>query len=43
MPVVRRSVLESIDIPVPPLEIQDKIEKIDLLMRKEQALFESLG
>lgn len=42
MPVVRRSVLESIDIPVPSLEIQDKIEKIDLLMRKEQALFESL-
>ncbi len=43
MPVVRRSVLESIDIPVPSLEIQKKIVRIDLLMQKEQELIEKLA
>ena len=42
MPVVRRSVLESIDIPVLPLEIQKKIIRMDLLMQKEQELIEIL-
>jgi hypothetical protein len=43
MPVVRRSVLESIDIPVPALEIQKKIVRLDLLMQKEQELIEKLA
>jgi len=43
MPVVRRSVIESIDIPVPPLEIQKKIVRMDLLMRKEQELIDKLA
>jgi len=43
MPVVRRSVIESIDIPVPPLETQKKIVRMDLLMQKEQELIERLA
>lgn len=43
MPVVRRSVLESIDIPVPSLEIQKKIIRMDMLMQKEQKLIEKLA
>jgi hypothetical protein len=43
MPVVRRSVIESIDIPVPPLEIQNIIVRMDLLMQKEQELIEKLA
>jgi len=43
MPVVRRSVLESIDIPFPPLEIQKKIVRMDLLMQKEQELIDKLA
>jgi len=43
MPVVRRSVLESIDIPIPSLTIQNKIAKIDLLMRKELELIDKLA
>ena len=43
MPVVRRSVIESIDIPFPPLEIQKKIVRIDLLMQKEQELIDKLA
>lgn len=38
MPVVRRSVLESIDIPIPPLEAQDKISKLDALLKNELEL-----
>ena len=43
MPVVRRSVLESIDIPIPPLELQSKIEKLDALLQKELELIEKLA
>lgn len=43
MPVVRRSVLESIDIPIPPLEVQSKISELDLLLRKELELFDKLA
>ena len=43
MPVVRRSVLESIEIPIPPLSIQNKIANIDLLMRKELELIDKLA
>ena len=43
MPVVRRSVLESIDIPIPPLEVQSKIAELDVLLRKELELFDKLA
>jgi len=42
MPVVRRSVLENIEVPVPSLEIQQKIMQIDELMREEQDLLSRL-
>ena len=38
MPVVKRSVLEKIDVPIPPLEIQKRIEELTRLMGQEQAL-----
>ena len=38
MPVVRRSALENIEVPVPTLEIQKKITEMDALIRKEQDL-----
>ena len=38
MPVVKRSALEKIDVPIPPLEIQRKIEELTRLMGQEQAL-----
>jgi len=43
MPVVRRSVLENIEVPVPALEIQKKIMKMDSLMREEQDLHSRLA
>ena len=43
MPVVRRSVLESIDIPIPPLEAQAKISKLDALLKKELELLDKLA
>lgn len=43
MPVVRRSVLESIDIPIPPLEVQSKIAKLDVLLEKELKLIDKLA
>jgi restriction endonuclease S subunit len=43
MPVVRRSVLENIDIPIPPLETQEKIAELDVLMRQEQELLDKLA
>lgn len=43
MPVVRRSVLESIDIPIPPLELQSKIAKMDALLKKELKLLEKFA
>jgi len=43
MPVVRRSVLESIDIPIPPLEVQSKIAKLDVLLRNELELIDKLA
>jgi len=43
MPVVRRSVLESIDIPIPPLEVQSKITKLDVLLEKELKLIDKLA
>ena len=43
MPVVRRSVLESIDIAIPPLELQSKIAKMDALLQMELELIEKLA
>jgi hypothetical protein len=43
MPVVRRSVLESIDVHIPPLEVQSMIAKMDVLMRKELELIDKLA
>ena len=43
MPVVRRSVLENIDIPIPPLDVQKKIVKLDSLMREEGELLNTLA
>ena len=43
MPVVRRSVLENIDIPVPAPDIQKKIVKLDALMREEGELLNNLA
>jgi hypothetical protein len=43
MPVVRRSVLENIDIPIPLLETQEKIVELDVLMRQEQELLDKLA
>ena len=43
MPVVRRSVLESIEISIPPLEVQSKIAKLDVLLQKELKLFDNLA
>jgi len=43
MPVVRRSVLENIDVPIPTLEIQKKIMETQILMKEEQALLNNLA
>ena len=43
MPVVRRAVLENMEIPVPPLETQQKIVTLDMLMRKEQKLLNKMA
>ena len=43
MPVVRRSVLESIDIPIPPLEVQSKIAKLDVLLENELKLIDKFA
>jgi hypothetical protein len=43
MPVVRRSVLENIEIPVPGLVTQKKITEVYALMRREKTLFERLA
>jgi len=43
MPVVRRSVLESIEISIPPLEVQSKVAKLDVLLQKELELIDKLA
>lgn len=43
MPIVRRSVLENIPIPVPPLDIQDRVAKLNGLMRREAELINKLA
>jgi restriction endonuclease S subunit len=43
MPVVRRSVLEKLDIPIPNLEIQKKIVELEALRREEKDLISCLA
>ncbi|RJQ84280.1 MAG: restriction endonuclease subunit S [Desulfobacteraceae bacterium] len=43
MPVVRRAVLENIEVPLPPLDIQTKIAGMSQLMLKEMDLLQLLG
>lgn len=43
MPVVRRAVLESIDIPLPSMEVQMRVADLTGLMTKEQNLYEKLA
>ncbi len=43
MPVVRRGVLEKIDVPVPPIALQTKIADMNALMLKEMKLLLQLG
>jgi hypothetical protein len=43
MPVVRRSVLESIDVPLPPIKTQKQISEMNDLLKKEQDLYKKLA
>jgi hypothetical protein len=43
MPVVKRAVLESIDIPLPPIKVQKSVADINALMVKEQDLYKKLA
>jgi hypothetical protein len=43
MPVVRRAVLESIDIPLLPTKTQKQVSKINKLLQKEQELYKNLA
>ena len=43
MPVVRRAVLESVDVPVPPIEVQKQVAVITTLIMKEQVLYKKLA
>ena len=43
MPVVKRAVLEGIDVPVPPLETQKMVAELAMLMKKERMLLEQMA
>jgi len=43
MPVVRRSVLENVNIPIPPMEVQVKITELDVLLQNELELLDKLA
>ncbi len=43
MPVIRRAVLESIDIPLPPIKIQKQGSEMTMLLKKEQDLYKKLA
>jgi hypothetical protein len=43
MPVVRRSVLENLDIPLPSVKIQKKIEELEALRKEEEDLTNRLA
>ena len=43
MPVVKRTVLESIDVPLPTIEVQMRVADLTSLMNKERDLYEKLA
>lgn len=43
MPVVRRAVLENIEVPVPPMDVQINIDALNALMLKEMNLLQQFG
>jgi restriction endonuclease S subunit len=43
MPVVRRAVLENIDIPLPPVNTQNHVSEIYKLLQREQVLYKQLA
>jgi hypothetical protein len=43
MPVIRRAVLENIDVPIPPTPVQTKIAGLNALMFEEMNLLQQLG
>ncbi len=43
MPVVRRAILENIDIPVPPIQVQKQVAVTTTLIMKEQYLYKKLA
>jgi hypothetical protein len=43
MPVVRRSILENIDIPLPPIKTQKQISKMNDFLKREQDLYKKLA
>ena len=43
MPVVKRAVLESIDIPLPPIKTQKQVSEMTMLLQREQDLYKKLA
>jgi hypothetical protein len=43
MPVVRRADIENVQVPVPPIHVQQAIMHLDGLMREEQAMMDELA
>ena len=43
MPVVKRAVLESIDIPLPQIIIQKRVSELTTLLQREQELYKELA
>jgi hypothetical protein len=43
MPVIRRAVLESIDIPLPPIKTQTQVSNMTMLLQREQDLYKRLA
>ncbi len=43
MPVVRRAVLENIDIPLPPIKAQKQVSEMTMLLQREQDLYKKLA
>jgi hypothetical protein len=43
MPVIRRAVLENIDIPLPPIKTQTQVSNMTMLLQREQDLYKKLA
>ena len=43
MPVVRRADIENVQVPVPPIHVQQAVVHLDRLMREEQSLLNDLA